>query len=156
MLDKENLDNDEIIDYLEITPPFLMIDHVKKIIPGKSCYAVKKLNKTDWFFNCHLKREQLMPGALQIEAMLQTLVLTIYTMKEQKGKLCFVTDISTKLISKVTPESKLNIYAELISFRRGIAKGIVKTKVNNQIVNTGEFTLISPHEMPIPRTVNAD
>ena len=152
-MNQDSLNIDEIIRYLEITPPFLMIDYVEKIIPGKSCYAIKKLKKDDWFFNCHLKTEQLMPGVLQIEAMLQTLVLAIYTMDGHKGKLSFVTDVSTKLISKVKPESKLDIYADLLSYRRGIAKGIVKAKVNNINVCQGEFTFISPHDMPTPKSI---
>ncbi len=150
-MQKNSLNIDEIMDYLEITPPFLMIDYVEQLIPGKSCHGVKKLKQDDWFFNCHLEREQLMPGALQIEAMLQTLVLTIYSMDGHKGKLSFVTDISTKLLSKVSPDSQLDIYADLLSYKRGITKGIVKTKINNVKVCQGEFTLISPHDMPTPK-----
>jgi len=150
-MNQDTFNTDEIINYLEITPPFLMIDHVEKIIPGKSCYAIKKLKQEDWFFNCHLEKEKLMPGVLQIEAMLQTLVLVIYTMEGHKGKLSFVTDVSTKLLSKVSPNSQLDIYADLLSYKRGIAKGFVKTKVNNIKVCEGEFTLISPHDMPVPR-----
>ena len=150
-MNQDTFNTDEIINYLEITPPFLMIDYVEKIIPGKSCYAIKKLKQEDWFFNCHLEKEKLMPGVLQIEAMLQTLVLVIYTMEGHKGKLSFVTDVSTKLLSKVSPNSQLDIYADLLSYKRGIAKGFVKTKVNNIKVCEGEFTLISPHDMPVPR-----
>ena len=150
-MNQDSFNTDEIINYLEITPPFLMIDRVEKIVPGKSCYAIKKLKHEDWFFNCHLEKEKLMPGVLQIEAMLQTLVLAIYTMEGHKGKLSFVTDVSTKLLSKVSPNSQLDIYADLLSYKRGIAKGFVKTKVNNIKVCEGEFTLISPHDMPVPR-----
>ena len=150
-MNQDSFNTEEIINYLEITPPFLMIDRVEKIVPGKSCYAIKKLKQEDWFFNCHLEKEKLMPGVLQIEAMLQTLVLAIYTMEGHKGKLSFVTDVSTKLLSKVSPDSQLDIYADLLSYKRGIAKGFVKTKVNNIKVCEGEFTLISPHDMPVPR-----
>jgi 3-hydroxyacyl-[acyl-carrier-protein] dehydratase len=146
-----SLNIDEIIGYLEITPPFLMIDRVDKILPGKSCYAIKKLSQDDWFFNCHLEKEKIMPGVLQIEAMLQTLVLAIYTMEGHKGKLSFVTDISTKLLSKVSPDSQLDIYADLVSYRRGISKGFVNAKVSGLKVCEGEFTLISPHDMPVPK-----
>ena len=146
-----SLNIDEIMEYLEITPPFLMIDHVERLIPGKSCYAIKRLNKDDWFFKCHLEREKLMPGALQIEAMLQTLVLAIYTIQGHKGKLSYVTDISTKLLSSVSPDTQLDIYADLFSYKRGVAKGVVKTMVGNAKVCQGEFTLISPHDMPIPK-----
>ena len=36
-----SLNIDEIIACLQITPPFLMIDQVERVIPGKSCYAIK-------------------------------------------------------------------------------------------------------------------
>ncbi len=32
-----------------------------------------------------------------------------------------------------------------------LTEGFVKTKVNNIKVCEGEFTLISPHDMPVPR-----
>ena len=146
-----SLNNDEIIEYLEITPPFLMIDCVERLIPGQSCYPIKRLKKNDWFFKCHLEREQIMPGALQIEAMLQTLVLAIYSIKGHKGKLSYVTDISTKLISSVSPDSKLDIYADLLSYKRGVAIGEVKIMIGNTEVCQGQFTLISPHDMPLPK-----
>ena len=63
---------DEIMKYLEISPPFLMIDYIKDIIPGVSAQGVKNLPEDEWFFKCHLQRELTMPGTLQIEAMLQT------------------------------------------------------------------------------------
>ena len=62
-----------------------------------------------------------------------------------------ITDITTKLLSKVSPDSQLDIYANLLSYKRGIAKGIVEAKVSNLDVCKGEFTLISPHYMPIPK-----
>ena len=83
-MNQDCFNTDEIINYLEITPPFLMIDHVEKIVPGKSCYAIKKLKQEDWFFNCHLEKEKLMPEVLQIEAMLQTLVLAIFNGRAQR------------------------------------------------------------------------
>ena len=148
------LDTDQIIDLIEVTQPFLMIDYASKVIPGKSCHCVKDLAKEDWFFDCHLKNEMTMPGVLLIESMLQTLILAIYTMDSHKGKLAYVTDISTKLFAKVSPNSQLNIYADLVSYRRGISKGIVKIKVDKLNVCQGEFVLISPHDMPLPNQKN--
>jgi 3-hydroxyacyl-[acyl-carrier-protein] dehydratase len=83
--------------------------------------------------------------------MLQTLILAIYTMNGHKGKLSYVSDISTKLFSKVPPNSQLNIYADLVSYKRGISKGIVRIEVEKLKVCQGEFILISPHDMPIPK-----
>ena len=146
-----SLNTDEVIEYLDITPPFLMIDCVERLIPGKSCYAIKKLKKDDWFFKCHLEREKIMPGTLQIEAMLQALVLTIYTIQGHKGRLSYVTDINTKLISRVSPDCQLDIYADLLSYKRGIAIGEVKVMIKDVNICKGKFTLISPHDMPLPK-----
>ena len=145
-----SLNTDQIIALLEITPPFLMIDYIKKIKPGEMAHSVKKLSQDEWFFQCHLKKDGVMPGVLQIEAMLQTLVLTLYTMEGHKGKLSYVNSINTKLISKVSPGDQLDIYADLLSCKRGISKGIAVGKVNDKKVCQGEFTFLSPHLMPLP------
>jgi 3-hydroxyacyl-[acyl-carrier-protein] dehydratase len=143
-----SLTSSEVSSYLEITHPFLMIDKVENIIPGKCATGIKNLSNEDWFFKCHLQREMVMPGTLQIEAMLQTLVLTIYTMEGHKGNYSYITNIKTKLLSKVTIDNQLIINAELLSFRRGISKGIATGKINNKIVCQGEFEFISPHALP--------
>ena len=132
-----SLSNDQIIEYLEIIPPFLMIDYAEEIVPGKSAHGVKKNTQDDWFFKCHLQRELVMPGVLQVEAMLQTLLLTIYTMEGHQGKFSYIVNINTKLISKVSPDSQFDIHADLLSYKRGIAKGVAVGKVNDTKVCQG-------------------
>jgi 3-hydroxyacyl-[acyl-carrier-protein] dehydratase len=146
------LSSEQIIELIEITPPFLMIDSALKVIPGETSHAIKDLSKDDWYFESHLQNEMTMPGVLLIESMLQTLILAIYTMDGHKGKLAYVSNISTKLLSKVSPNSQLNIYANLVSYKRGISKGEVKIMVDNSKVCQGEFVLMSPHDMPVPKT----
>ena len=146
-----SLNIDQIMQYLEIYPPFLMIDYIKEIIPGESAYGIKDLTENDWFFKCHMERELAMPGTLQIEAMLQTLVLTIYTMEGHKGKFSYISNINTKLISKISPGNQFVIHADLLSYKRGMAKGVAVGQINDVKVCQGEFTFISPHDMPRPR-----
>ena len=132
-----------------------MIDYVEEIIPGKNARAIKYLKEDDWFFKCHMQREQAMPGSLQIEAMLQTLVLTIYTMDGHKGKFSFISNIKTKLLSKISPNNRFVINADLISYKRGIATGVSVGKIDDTKVCQGEFTFISPHDMPVPKKQNS-
>ena len=145
-----SLNIDEISQYLEIEPPFLMVDYVDEIIPGKSALGVKTLTEDDWFFKCHMQRDRVMPGSLQIEAMLQTLILTICTIEGRKGKMAYITHINTKLLSKVPPGNQFIIHADLLSYKKGIAKGVAVGKVNNATVCSGEFTFVSPHDVPCP------
>ena len=128
-----------------------MIDYVDAIIPGKTAHGIKKLTEDDWFFKCHMQRELVMPGTLQIEAMLQTLVLTIYTMEGHKDKFSYISHINTKLFSKISPGNQFDIHADLLSYNRGIATGVAVGKINDAKVCQGEFTFISPHDMPRPQ-----
>lgn len=147
-----SLNQQQISDYLNITPPFLMVERIESIIPGKSAIGFKCLDRNCWFFDCHLPKELAMPGTLLIEAMLQTLVLTIYTTEVHKGYFSFVNDIKTKLIKKVSVGTDLRIEAELQSFRRGIAKGTAFCTVAGDTVCEGAFSYISPHLLPRPMT----
>jgi len=149
-----SLNIDQISKYLDINPPFLMINYVDEIIPGKSARGVKNLTDDEWFFKCHTgfwQKNMAMPGTLQIEAMLQTLSLTIYTMEEHEGRVCLEVSVDAKMLSKVSPGNQFIIYANLLSYKRGIAKGITVAKVNDVKVCQGEFTFVSPHDMPLPQ-----
>ena len=59
---------------LEITEPFLMIDSFRLMENGSVGYGSKNLTAEEWFFNCHLPSQMVMPATLQIEGMLQTMV----------------------------------------------------------------------------------
>jgi 3-hydroxyacyl-[acyl-carrier-protein] dehydratase len=149
-----SLNLDEISQYLDITPPFLMIDYADEIIPGKTAHGFKNLTEDDWFFKCHTgftQKNLVMPGTLHIEALLQTLVLTIYTLEGHNGKFSFISHINTKLFSKISPGNQFNIHADLLSYKRGIATGVAVGKINDAKVCQGEFTFISPQYSPLPQ-----
>jgi len=138
----------DISNYLEITDPFLMIDEIHDLVPGKSAFGIKHLPLEEWFFGCHLQSVLDMPGTLIIEAMLQTLVLTIYAMPGHKGKLSYVRDIKTQLLVKVGPGQSLKIKANVLTYKRGISRGESIAVVGGETVAQGQFTLVSPHDLP--------
>lgn len=144
----DGLTNAQVIEYLDIRAPFLMIDRVETIRPGEYARSVKTLEPDEWFFGCHLPSEGVMPGTLQVEAMLQTFVLMLYTMDGHKGKPAFITRMNITLRAKVKPSDTLCIEAQLASFRRGIAKGTASASANGVVVCEGEFTYASPHLFP--------
>jgi len=65
--------------------------------------------------------------------------------------LTFYEAVKIKLLKKVAPNNNLVICADLLSFRRGVAKGVAKGKIDNAMVCIGEFIFISPHAVPLPR-----
>ena len=98
---KLNLNKIQLSNLLRITDPFLMIDEVKNIIPGKSGDGYKHLKKNSWFYKCHFVNEPIMPGTLQIESMLQTIVSIIYSDVSLNTKNCLVIKSSANFYSKV-------------------------------------------------------
>ena len=142
-----SFNNKDLEKILLIKRPFIMLDIVKDIIPGKSAHGFKHIKKSDWSFESHYEYSSV-PASVQIEAMLQTLITILYTLKDHHGKLAYITDIKTKLLSKVSPECEFHIFSEILSFKRGLSHGISKGIVNDNIVCKGEFHFVSPHLFP--------
>ena len=59
------LNKKEILEYQQNRPPYLMIDFVDEVIPGKSAKGYKDLTKNEWFFKVHWPNDPNMPGMLQ-------------------------------------------------------------------------------------------
>ena len=77
----KELNKKKIEKLINITEPFIMIDKIKKILSLRSAIGIKKVNKNSWFFKCHFVNQPMMPGTLIEEAILQTIVATLYSSK---------------------------------------------------------------------------
>ena len=125
------LDNKDILTYQRNRFPYLMIDVAEDVVPGKSVKGYKNLTANDWFFKCHFPGDPNMPGLLQIEAIVQLSALAILTLSGNKGKVMYLSKISnSKFKKKVIIGDRLDMYSEVIYFKRGIAKFQGKATVN--------------------------
>jgi len=135
----------EIMEYQPNKYPFLLIDHVDEVIPGKSAKGYKNLSINEWFFPVHFEGSPSMPGALQIEAMSQMLSMTFLTLPGFKGKEMNGVNIdNVRLKRKVLPGERLNISTELKSLKRGLAVGHGKGFVNGELCISADFKIVIP------------
>ena len=142
------LDNKDIIEFQKNRFPYLMIDVVENVIPGKSSAGFKNLTANDWFFKCHFPGDPNMPGLLQVEAIVQIAALAILTMEGNKGKVMYLSKLTdSKFKKKVIIGDRLDLYAEVISYKRGIAKYYGKGTVKKQKVCEATFELVLPDEV---------
>ena len=142
------LDNKDIIEFQKNRFPYLMIDVVENVVPGKSSAWFKNLTANDWFFKCHFPGDPNMPGLLQVEAIVQIAALAILTMEGNKGKVMYLSKLTdSKFKKKVIIGDRLDLYAEVISYKRGIAKYYGKGTVKEQKVCEASFELVLPDEV---------
>jgi 3-hydroxyacyl-[acyl-carrier-protein] dehydratase len=69
------LDFEEVKRLVPQRFPFLMVDKVLELEPGKSAVAVKNISGNDMVFLGHFPEKAIMPGALILEAMAQTAII---------------------------------------------------------------------------------
>ena len=106
-----SLNNLELLEYQPNRPPFLMIDHVTKVMPGKFAEGYKKLFKTEWYFPIHFPGNPNMPGALQLEALAQMLTVAITTLPGNKGKITHAISHQVKFKKEVnSPQRYMTEY----------------------------------------------
>lgn len=103
--------------------PFLMIDHVENVVPGKFAKGHKNLTLNEWYFPKHFPGAPNMPGALQLEALAQMLTVAITTLPGLKGKVTHALQHTVRFRKEVLPGQKFVIETTVLSWNRGICKG---------------------------------
>lgn len=136
----------QIHEYQKNRYPYLMVDYITEVIPGKSAKGFKHLTANDWFFKCHFEGDPSMPGMLQVEAMVQTAALALLTLDGNKGQVCYLSKANNlRFIKKIVPADTLEMETEILSFKRGIASAVGKGYVKGELVVEAEFILAVPH-----------
>lgn len=139
-----DLDKKKITTLLKIDNPFLFIDKVVNIIPGDSGVGIKNIYEDEWFYKSHFTDQGIMPGSLQLEAMLQTTVSIIYSAENLNIEKSLITKTSTNFYSKVNGAGELKIDSKIIENNRGIIKAKAITYFKKIKVSDGIFTYIIP------------
>lgn len=139
------LDIQAIIHHQRNRFPVLLIDRVIAFDPGKSATAIKCFTYNEWFFPGHFEDDPNVPGFVQIESLAQTFIMSFLCIEEYQGmKTSFVSIDNVKFKRKIVPGDVLTIEATLDSFKRGIAKGSVRSTVDGQAACSGDFVVAVP------------
>jgi 3-hydroxyacyl-[acyl-carrier-protein] dehydratase len=142
-----SLNSVELQEYQQNRYPYLMIDYVDEVIPGKSAKGYKNLTMNEWFFPPHFPGEPNMPGALMLESLAQMLTIAITTLPGLKGKTTRFLDAKLKFKKQVLPGDKMIIETEVISWKRGILKGKGVAITNGSIATIAEMIITVPDEL---------
>ncbi|MEW9096797.1 MAG: 3-hydroxyacyl-ACP dehydratase FabZ [Clostridiaceae bacterium] len=123
----KGLNINEIMEILPHRYPFLLIDKIEEIEPGKKAIGYKNVTMNEYFFQGHFPQEPVMPGVLIIEALAQVGAVAVLSLEEFKGKTAYFAGINkARFRRKVVPGDTLKLEVELIKLRgvAGIASAI--------------------------------
>lgn len=140
-----DLDAYAIQQYQQNRYPLLFIDYIEEVIPGKSAVGFKNFTFNEWFFPAHFADEPSVPGFVQVESLTQIFLMTFLSLPGNKGKKTgFVSIENAKFKKKIIPGDRLDIKAELKSYRRGLAKGISVGRIKDEIACSLDLVIVVP------------
>lgn len=116
--------------------PFLLVDRVLEIEPGKLIKAYKNLTCNEEFFNGHFPGNPMMPGVLQIEALAQAGAILCHESKlyDSKTQLAVLAGVDAVRFRKIVrPGDRLDLEVELLMFKRNLGKLKAKAFVEGQL-----------------------
>ena len=133
----------EVKNFLPHRYPFLLIDRVTNLEVGKSLTAIKNVTFNEPHFMGHFPDQPIMPGVLIIEALAQATGILAFKSevgKPQTGQIYMLVGVDKVRFKKmVEPGDQLEIYAEIITVKRGIWKFNCKASVEGKLVTSAEI-----------------
>lgn len=117
--------------------PFLLIDRVIELEPGKRVVAIKKLSEKEPWFRGHFPNYAVQPGVLTIEMLAQAGAVCVLSLEQNAGKIALFGGIDKARFKKtVLPGDELKLIVEVESFKGllGYAKAVALVKEEVAVV----------------------
>lgn len=137
-----DFDIQKIMDYLPHRYPFLLVDRVLSLEPGKSVTALKNVTINEPFFQGHFPGTPIMPGVLIIEALGQAGGILAFSSRpaEKPGSIIYFTGIDKVRFRKpVIPGDQMIMSLEILKERTKVMKVAGKVMVEDKLVAQAEL-----------------
>jgi len=123
--------------------PFLLVDRILELEPGKRAVGVKNVTVNEDFFNGHFPGNPIMPGVLTIEAMAQVAGILALVTTENSGKLALIAGIDKMRFRRpVVPGDQLVTEVTMLKIKNDIGRVKVVGRVDGAVVAEGEYLFV--------------
>ena len=137
------LNVNQIMEILPHRTPFLLVDRIDELEPGKRAVGCKAVTYNEPFFAGHFPQEPVMPGVLICEALAQVGAVALLSCEEHRGKLALFGGIrNARFRQKVIPGDVLHLETELIKLRGMIGVAKATAYVDGQVCTEAELTFV--------------
>jgi 3-hydroxyacyl-[acyl-carrier-protein] dehydratase len=130
---------------LQILPhrfPFVMVDRVSEVVPGKCARGVKCVSCNEPFFPGHFPQRPIMPGVLIVESLAQLGAILAYVSEpfDPTTSLMYFLGIDgVKFRHAVTPGDRMDLYVEVTHHRSNVWKFAGEVTVDGTVCTEGEL-----------------
>lgn len=135
-----------IREFLPQRFPFLMVDRVLSVEPGKSITAIKNVTVNEEFFEGHFPGMPVMPGVLMLEAMAQVSGILGFITEEKlpaDGFIYLFAGVDKlRFKRRVIPGDTLTISAEIIISKQKIYKFACQVRVGDELAASAEIMVV--------------
>lgn len=134
------LNSNQIQEIIPHRYPFLLVDRIDELEPGKKAVGVKCISANEMQFMGHFPQQHVMPGVLIIEALAQVGAVAILGLDANKGKIAYFAGIkSAKFRQKVIPGDVLTLNVELTKIKGSIGIGQAVAKLGDKTAVEAEL-----------------
>lgn len=121
--------------------PFLFLDDVLELEPGRRVVARKAVRGDEWFFPGHFPGRPIMPGVIMVEALAQAGAVAVLSVEELRGKLALFAGIDDLRFKRIVlPGDELTLACEIVEARGPVGRGRAVATVDGEVAVRGTLT----------------
>jgi len=139
----EQLEIKEIMALLPHRYPFLLVDRIVSLEPGRRGVGLKNVSINEPIFQGHYPGQPIWPGVLIIEALAQAGAVALLSLSEYRGKTPYFAGIDRARFRRpVLPGDQLRLEVELLKVRGNAGKGQGKAYVGEDLAAEAEILFV--------------